>query len=83
MKKRSMFAIASLAAGFVVAAVTPSHAATGPLGGVDVEKALGTVGKTLGKDSLSMEDSPKDKAKEAKEADDAAEAADAGSRERD
>ncbi|MFC3348248.1 hypothetical protein ACFOOM_12605 [Streptomyces echinoruber] len=29
MKKRSMLAIASLAAGFVVAAVTPSHALSG------------------------------------------------------
>lgn len=57
-----MFAIASLAAGFVVAAVTPSHAAVGPLGGVDVEKTLGTVGKTLGKDSLDMGDDAKDDA---------------------
>ncbi|MGW6735560.1 hypothetical protein [Streptomyces sp. NPDC055013] len=33
MKKRSMLAIASLATGFVVAAVTPSHAAETPATG--------------------------------------------------
>ncbi|MBQ1092535.1 hypothetical protein [Streptomyces sp. B93] len=62
MKKRSMLAIASLATGFVVAAVTPSHAvvdqlgAVDKLGAVDIDKALGTVGETLGKDSLAMDD---------------------------
>ncbi|MFE9017331.1 hypothetical protein ACFYNL_01940 [Streptomyces sp. NPDC007808] len=34
MKKRSMLAIASLATGFVVAAVTPSHADTSPAVGL-------------------------------------------------
>ncbi|WP_256725431.1 hypothetical protein [Streptomyces sp. IMTB 2501] len=49
MKKRSMLAIATLATGFVVAAVTPSHAAdkspTGmSLDGLDVSKALDSTG---------------------------------------
>ncbi|WP_345669488.1 hypothetical protein [Streptomyces similanensis] len=33
MKKRSMLALASLATGFVVAAVSPSHATGHPAGG--------------------------------------------------
>ncbi|MFJ8635722.1 hypothetical protein [Streptomyces sp. NPDC093568] len=41
MKKRSMLAIASLATGFVVAAVTPSHSAEAP-------QASGTGGPTAG-----------------------------------
>jgi hypothetical protein len=41
MKKRSMLAIASLATGFVVAAITPSHG----LGGEDLDEL--TVGDTL------------------------------------
>ncbi|MEU0411861.1 hypothetical protein ABZ307_29125 [Streptomyces griseorubiginosus] len=40
MKKRSMLAIASLATGFVVAAVTPSHAVSGALGDLDLDKTL-------------------------------------------
>lgn len=49
MKKRSMLAIASLATGFVVAAVTPSHAlGDTPLGGVtDVEDTIGTLDRTV------------------------------------
>src|SRR5690606_7051253 len=43
MKKRSMLAIASLATGFVVAAVTPSHALGDSLGGIDVEDTLSTL----------------------------------------
>ncbi|KUM74369.1 hypothetical protein ACFYZI_38810 [Streptomyces griseorubiginosus] len=43
MKKRSMLAIASLATGFVVAAVTPSHAAGGALGDLDLDKTLTAV----------------------------------------
>ncbi|WP_265560658.1 hypothetical protein [Streptomyces hygroscopicus] len=49
MKKRSMLAIASLAAGFVVAAVSPSHAADHePLGDLHVKDTLSTVDQTLG-----------------------------------
>ncbi|MEV5987951.1 hypothetical protein AB0L85_23530 [Streptomyces sp. NPDC052051] len=48
MKKRSMLAIASLAAGFVVAAVTPSHAADHEtFGGLNVKDALSTVDHTV------------------------------------
>ncbi|MGW1006517.1 hypothetical protein [Streptomyces sp. NPDC002520] len=57
MKKRSMLAIASLATGFVVAAVTPSHAA-GP-GGVDdlkVTDTLGTVDHLVSQESLSLDE---------------------------
>ncbi|WP_030661019.1 hypothetical protein [Streptomyces cellulosae] len=43
MKKRSMLAIASLATGFVVAAVTPSHALGEELGNLDVDKTLSTL----------------------------------------
>ncbi|OIJ95994.1 hypothetical protein [Streptomyces colonosanans] len=54
MKKRSMLAIASLAAGFVVAAVTPSHAADHEtLGDLQVKDALSTVDHTIGQDSLA------------------------------
>ncbi|MGW0707411.1 hypothetical protein ACWD4G_15860 [Streptomyces sp. NPDC002643] len=64
MKKRSMLAIASLATGFVVAAITPSHGAeaadtlgkTDGLSKLDVEGTLGTVGKTVASDSLSLGD---------------------------
>ncbi|MFI8204203.1 hypothetical protein [Streptomyces sp. NPDC085937] len=48
MKKRSMLAIASLATGFVVAAVTPSHAlADTALGTLDVEDTLSTLDRTV------------------------------------
>ncbi|CAL9367556.1 hypothetical protein C1708_28620 [Streptomyces sp. DH-12] len=48
MKKRSMLAIASLATGFVVAAVTPSHALTDTaLGALDVEDTLSTLDRTV------------------------------------
>lgn len=56
MKKRSMLAIASLATGFVVAAVTPSHAlghaALGDtaLGGLDVG-TLSTLDRTVGENN--------------------------------
>ncbi|MDG9718338.1 hypothetical protein [Streptomyces sp. DH24] len=53
MKKRSMLAIASLAAGFVVAAVTPSHAkAHSALGDLDVDRTLGTAQDLVASDSL-------------------------------
>ncbi|MCC9707680.1 MULTISPECIES: hypothetical protein [unclassified Streptomyces] len=64
MKKRSMLAIASLATGFVVAAVTPSHGLeaadtlgkTDALSKLDVEDTLGEVGKTVSSDSLAVDD---------------------------
>ncbi|MDX3644468.1 hypothetical protein [Streptomyces sp. MB09-02B] len=64
MKKRSMLAIASLATGFVVAAITPSHGleAADTLGKgdalskLDVENTLGEVGKTVSSDSLAVDD---------------------------
>jgi hypothetical protein len=55
MKKRSMLAIASLATGFVVAAVTPSHAAGDlPAGLGKTTKALGSV--DLAGDVLTPDD---------------------------
>jgi hypothetical protein len=53
MKKRSMLAIASLATGFVVAAVSPSHALGEELGGLDVDKTLSTLDSTVASDSLA------------------------------
>lgn len=61
MKKRSMLAIASLATGFVVAAVTPSHAAAEPgeaLISLDVDDALrdlGSADKLIADDSLAVD----------------------------
>ncbi|MDH6432249.1 hypothetical protein M2158_000726 [Streptomyces sp. SAI-144] len=52
MKKRSMLAIASLATGFVVAAVTPSHSVGEDLNRMDVDKTLSTVDHTVANDSL-------------------------------
>ncbi|MEU3526693.1 hypothetical protein AB0E62_22975 [Streptomyces sp. NPDC038707] len=52
MKKRSMLAIATLAAGFVVAAVTPSHAAVDrPL---DVSDTVDEVGDLVADHSLDL-----------------------------
>ncbi|MBL1082782.1 hypothetical protein JK359_12450 [Streptomyces actinomycinicus] len=69
MKKRSMLAIASLATGFVVAAVTPSHAADdgllptpshaaedGLLGDLHVADALDGAGRLVSQDSLGIDD---------------------------
>ena len=56
MKKRSMLAIASLATGFVVAAISPSHSADhGVLRNLNVDDALSAVDHTplLGHDNLS------------------------------
>ncbi|MFI9151488.1 hypothetical protein [Streptomyces sp. NPDC053367] len=54
MKKRSMLAIASLATGFVVAAITPSHGlADSALGDLDVQDTLSTLDSTLASESLS------------------------------
>ncbi|WP_326751391.1 hypothetical protein OIE73_04675 [Streptomyces hirsutus] len=47
MKKRSMLAIATLATGFVVAAVTPSHALSEGLEGLPVGDALSTLDHTV------------------------------------
>ncbi|MEU7411222.1 MULTISPECIES: hypothetical protein [Streptomyces] len=59
MKKRSMLAIATLAAGFVVAAVTPSHAADdAPLDDPNVSTALDTVGQLVTDGSLSVDQNP-------------------------
>ncbi|WOP39181.1 hypothetical protein RKE32_38220 [Streptomyces sp. Li-HN-5-13] len=57
MKKRSMLALASLATGFVVAAVTPSHAAghdalDGRTAKDTVDDLVGRQGVTLGDDTL-------------------------------
>ncbi len=47
-----MLAIASLATGFVVAAVSPSHAADHePLGDLHVKDTLSTLDYTLGQDT--------------------------------
>ncbi|WP_030417581.1 hypothetical protein VM636_27565 [Streptomyces sp. SCSIO 75703] len=57
MKKRSMLALASLATGFVVAAVTPSHAAPAELPlSLDVEDTLSTVEQTVATDSLTLDE---------------------------
>ncbi|MFF8594260.1 hypothetical protein ACF061_22960 [Streptomyces sp. NPDC015220] len=56
MKKRSMLALASLATGFVVAAVTPSHAAERPTPeGLNVKDAVGAVGRLVGEQGLTMD----------------------------
>ncbi|MBB6418032.1 hypothetical protein ACIBQ5_06525 [Streptomyces massasporeus] len=55
MKKRSMLAIASLATGFVVAAVTPSHALGDGLGTLSVDETLKTLDETVAEDSLSLD----------------------------
>ncbi|MFD8810734.1 hypothetical protein ACFV23_04375 [Streptomyces sp. NPDC059627] len=56
MKKRSMLAIASLATGFVVAAITPSHAADeGPLDDLHVSDTLEHVGHVVGEDSFQTD----------------------------
>ncbi|MFF3873821.1 hypothetical protein [Streptomyces sp. NPDC001978] len=54
MKKRSMLAIASLAAGFVAAAITPSHGADRDvLGDLNVSDTLGTLDHTISQDSFA------------------------------
>ncbi|MFD8999438.1 hypothetical protein ACFV0T_00360 [Streptomyces sp. NPDC059582] len=53
MKKRSMLAIASLATGFVVAAITPSHGAgADDLGDLNVGDSVSTLDHTIAGDSL-------------------------------
>ncbi|MEU8472012.1 hypothetical protein AB0F30_29640 [Streptomyces sp. NPDC029006] len=56
MKKRSMLALATLATGFVVAAVTPSHAAdTAPLGDLSVSDTPGTAGHLVSQDGPAVD----------------------------
>ncbi|WP_217555271.1 hypothetical protein [Streptomyces sp. GbtcB6] len=58
MKKRSMLAIASLATGFVVAAITPSHAADErPLGDLNVSGTLEHVDHIVSQDSFQADQS--------------------------
>ncbi|MBJ7902292.1 hypothetical protein ABZW47_22815 [Streptomyces sp. NPDC004549] len=57
MKKRSMLAIASLATGFVVAAITPSHATEdGALKDLRVTDTLGTVDHLVSQESLDLDE---------------------------
>ncbi|MFH8470501.1 hypothetical protein [Streptomyces sp. NPDC017991] len=60
MKKRSMLAIASLATGFVVAAVTPSHSLDGDalnsLSTLDLQDTVSTVDRTISDGSLATDD---------------------------
>lgn len=52
-----MLALASLATGFVVAAVTPSHAAAGELPlGLNVDDTISTVEDTVATESLTLDD---------------------------
>ncbi|CAM5327003.1 MULTISPECIES: hypothetical protein [Streptomyces] len=60
MKKRSMLAIASLATGFVVAAITPSHALGEQLS-VDVGDTVSSLDPAIVTDSL---DTPKGTSRE-------------------
>ncbi|MFG3661914.1 hypothetical protein [Streptomyces sp. NPDC047706] len=55
MKKRSMLAIASLATGFVVAAVTPSHALGEGLSKLSVGDTLDTIDQTIADESLQID----------------------------
>jgi hypothetical protein len=58
MKKRSMLAIASLATGFVVAAITPSHGLdANALGNLGVDDSVGTLDPTIAGDSLAVDES--------------------------
>jgi hypothetical protein len=59
MKKRSMLALASLATGFVVAAVTPSHAADrGAPEDLNVKDTVGTVDHLVSQDGFDLGDGP-------------------------
>ncbi|MFE4415103.1 hypothetical protein [Streptomyces sp. NPDC056821] len=59
MKKRSMLALASLATGFVVAAITPSHAVGHDgLGDRSVKDIVGTVDQVVGQEGLTADDAP-------------------------
>ncbi len=57
MKKRSMLALATLATGFVVAAVTPSPAVDkGPLGDLNVSGTLDHVDHIVSQDSFDVDE---------------------------
>ncbi|MCX4999764.1 hypothetical protein OG739_05835 [Streptomyces longwoodensis] len=57
MKKRSMLAIASLATGFVVAAITPSHGQdAGDLGNLNVGDTLTSLDHTIASESFALDD---------------------------
>ncbi|MER7774991.1 hypothetical protein ABTZ21_08260 [Streptomyces sp. NPDC096191] len=57
MKKRSMLALASLATGFVVAAVTPSHSEPSDLPlGLGGEDTVSTAQDTGATESLTLDD---------------------------
>jgi hypothetical protein len=57
MKKRSMLALASLATGFVVAAVSPSHAAPSDLPQhLGVDDTVSTLEDTVATESLPLDD---------------------------
>ncbi|MFG2025549.1 hypothetical protein [Streptomyces sp. NPDC048825] len=59
MKKRSMLAIASLATGFVVAAITPSHGLhADALDNLDVDDAHSTLDRTIVGDGLTVDENP-------------------------
>ncbi len=52
-----MLALASLATGFVVAAITPSHALSGDnLNDLNVNDTLSSVDHTVGTDNLAIDD---------------------------
>ncbi|OIJ89858.1 hypothetical protein [Streptomyces monashensis] len=54
MKKRSILALATLATGFVVAAVTPSHAAdNGPLDELGMQDTAHSTGDLFSQDGLA------------------------------
>ncbi|MFI0961578.1 hypothetical protein ACH4S8_09265 [Streptomyces sp. NPDC021080] len=57
MKKRSMLAIASLATGFVVAAITPSHSLSGDtLNDLNVNDTLSSVDHPVGTDNPATDE---------------------------
>ncbi|MEW2251799.1 MULTISPECIES: hypothetical protein [unclassified Streptomyces] len=57
MKKRSMLAIASLATGFVVAAITPSHGLDADdLTKLNVDDTLSTLDHTVAQDSFDVDE---------------------------
>ncbi|MFJ5016344.1 hypothetical protein [Streptomyces griseoluteus] len=57
MKKRSVLAIASLATGFVVAGLTPSHAAENAgLSDLKVDDTLSTVDHIVSQDSFDVDE---------------------------
>ncbi|MFG2602230.1 hypothetical protein ACGFT2_01480 [Streptomyces sp. NPDC048514] len=59
MKKRSMLALATLATGFVVAAITPSPAADdGSLSDIKVSDTLGSADQLVSHDSFAIDDGP-------------------------